>query len=181
MNVRTDVTGSEIESRRPGGKSLKESYEHHDVGHAHVVGLLEERGFSVEEYGIDERDHDADEGIITSDRMDLKVYDGDRTAGFIDVKTKTRPRWMGLFNAGDYEKYVTHATEFGVPAFIVMSLVSDESIEDTFVTDMKEMTPMLSSTHEPVGRFPDGKGMCYVPHEYRHGIGFLYEKMSGYQ
>lgn len=178
MNRKTHITGDEIENRRPSGNSLKENYLHHDIGHAYVVSVLASHGFTVEEWGIDMRHDDGEDGAIYDDKMDLKIYEGERLAGLIDVKTKTKPKWMGAFNKRHYDKYDAHADEFDVPALIVMSLVNSDAVIDTFVTNIGELDPLTSDEEDWLYAFPDGNAKCVIPHEYRNDMTYLLSELQ---
>jgi predicted ATP-dependent serine protease len=51
--------------------SLLTNYSKHDIGEAHLTGRIKQRGFQVENWGIDQR-HD-DSGLIFDNKMDLRL------------------------------------------------------------------------------------------------------------
>lgn len=159
---------------RPKNNSLEDNYVKHDIGHAEVVDRLNDADFLVEEWGIDMREDDGDDGLIYDDRTDLRVYDetGD-VIGLVDVKTKSNPQYMGRFNARHYDEYTEQAREHDVPAFVVMFQVDRETTEvhDEFVFPIKpdddEQRVLRSDDSAAVDSFPDGNRAALVPHERR--------------
>lgn len=164
---RGDKTPDDLD--RPEGNDLQTNYELHDVGDAEVAERLAQHGFRVEEWGIDRRRDDGEEGIIFDDAMDFKVYDGDgELVALLDVKTKSSPRWMGRFNARHYDHYNEHAETFDVPAFVVMFQVgSDDEIHDEFAVNVGDVEPYRSSEDDAVRSFPDGNEAVLIPHAAR--------------
>lgn len=164
---------------RPEGNDLLSNYELHDVGHEEAVRRLVEEGYRVEEWGIDRRHDDGEEGIIFDDAMDFKVYHGDTLVGLMDVKTKSSARWMGRFNARHYDHYSEHAETFDVPAFVVMFQVdSDGNVHDEFAVHIESCDPIRSDDGtKAVYPFPDGNDAVLVPHGARLSWGFVEQEL----
>jgi len=135
---------------RDGEDSFEEKYERHDVGEAYVHGVLQEAGLDVRAWGLDARGKDGE--LVEDSRMDMKVYDGDRLVALIDVKTKGRPHWMGAMNKRHYDDYIVHRHAYGVPTFVVFTLLNDD---DSLVDDV-QVVPVEECTFEEDGYFPDG-------------------------
>lgn len=192
---RGDKTPDDLD--RPDGNSLKENYELHDIGHAEAVTRLEAQGYTVEEWGIDRRHDDGEEGIIFDDAMDFKVYWDGELVALLDVKTKSSPQWMGRFNARHYDHYKEHAETFDVPSFVVMFQISpdaksgdsgvsgeaedakfqvdgDDNIHDEFVVNVGSCAPHRSGDDtKAVYSFPDGNEAVLIPHTNRHSWSVL--------
>lgn len=162
--MRRDESTTPEDLDRPEGNGLKANYDLHDTGEAEFIERCEGLDLVVEEWGLDRRDDDGEDGVIYDDAMDFKVYvrcnearaekyleggvlmdtpgsaDAEplRLAALVDVKTKSSPRYMGRFNLRHYENYTAHAAEYGVPTFVVMMQVSygGDEIHDEFTFRM---------------------------------------------
>jgi hypothetical protein len=86
----TDVDPATLQ--RAAGNSLKENYKLHDYGEARAIKLLEDKGHSVEQWGIDKR-HSTD-GLIFDDKMDLRVWEA---KGTYSVSPTPPPSYTGTF------------------------------------------------------------------------------------
>jgi hypothetical protein len=138
MNTQPQQTDIDPETlQRPEGNDIVSNYQVHDVGEAYFTGRLNERGFLVEEWGLDDRHND--EGLVFDNKMDLRlwepldgqvtppqdapdklgsredtttVYSGDggewELCGVADVKTKTNEDWFGVFNL----RHLTHYSQW---------------------------------------------------------------------
>ena len=197
MERDTSMTAADV--YRPGGKSLQESYEHHDTGEDHLITWLQKRGFTVAEWGIDERDDDGEDGLLYDDKMDVKVYDpSDNLVGLVDVKTKTSAKWMGQFNARHYDNYLEHAQESAVrdsdtsqsrpsvaeravPTFIAMYQVNNGDVVDGFVTNVLNVVGYRSDEDDFIGQFPDGNNKFVIPHGYRREPEYMVYKFTDQQ
>lgn len=160
--------------QRPEGNSLLENYDKHDVGEREFVRRCARRDLTVREWGIDMRHDDGEDGIIYDDKMDFIVEDTDgNDVALVDVKTKSSPKWMGMFNLRHYKDYYEHAVEGGLPTFVIMFLVDgdDDAIYDEFVFEIgkhpKYNALLTSETCPVVGAFPDGNHAAIVKHEWR--------------
>lgn len=166
---------------RPEGNDLQSNYSLHDVGEERTVGLIEATGLRTEAWGIDKRDDDG-EGIIYDDAMDIKVFDDETLVGLVDVKTKSGPKYMGMFNERHYVKYHGHSDEFDVPAYVAFWLVTDGDVVDSFVLPIRGnelYDGVMSSTNsDAVRRFPDGNEAVMVPNHSRISVATMINEMS---
>lgn len=177
MERDTSMTAADV--YRPGGKSLQESYEHHDTGEDHFIAWMQERGFTVAEWWIDQR---GDDGLIYDDKMGFKVYDpSDNLVGLVDVKTKTSAKWMGQFNARHYDNYLEHAQNSDVPTFIAMYQVNNGDVVDGFVTNILNVVGYRSDEDDFIGQFPDGNNKFVIPHGYRREPEYMVYKFTDQQ
>lgn len=166
---RGDKTPDQLD--RPEGNDLQTNYEKHDVGHAEIVRRLEDQGYEIDDWGIDMRHDDGEDGIVYDDAMDFKVYKDGELVGLLDVKTKSGPEYMGRFNERHYRHYCQHAEEFDVPTFVVMFQVDykNDEVHDGFAfeilgDDDRVMSSTDCSTVEP---FPDRNEAVAIKHEHR--------------
>lgn len=170
---------------RPEGNDLLTNYGKHDVGEAEFIRRVQRMGLSVEEWGIDMRHDDGEDGIIYDDAMDFKVFDGDNLVAMVDVKTKSKASWMGRFNLRHYEDYYEHAQGTSVPVFVIMMHVDtsgDSKIYDEFVFEIgnngKYTDVHTSEGSDAVSNFPDGNGAVLVKHEHRRPWRYFEERVS---
>jgi hypothetical protein len=169
---------------RPPGNDLQTNYEKHDVGEAWLRDRLEPR-FDVEERGIDKRDDDGGGGIIYDDKMDFAVADDGEEIAFVDVKTKSGPRYFGRFNARHYDHYCEHAVDRDEPCFVVMAQVDRSSgdVEDAFVfeipatDDMADQAVLRSDESTTLDAFPDGNEAVCVRHDFRRRMSYLDDRL----
>jgi len=156
---------------RPDGNSLQDGYELHDVGEAHFRELAATWGYDVVAEGIDMRDDDGSEGVIYDDKLDFRLEKDGEPCALVDVKTKSSPKWMGLFNTRHYEKYVDEAEERNLPTFVVMYLVTDGAVYDSFAFNVVEDGGVIHSRDcDSVSRFPDGNEATFIRSECREGL-----------
>lgn len=175
--------------RRPGGKDLVESYDLHDIGHAYFVALCEDRGFGVEEWGIDMRYDSGEDGLIYDDKMDFKITKSvgigaaaDVEVAIADVKTKSSPEWMGQFNARHYDDYCEKVEELKLPGFVIMFQVDGDEIVDGFAfqVGVTDDEVLRSDEDSAVGTFPDGNHKAVVKHHRRISIDEFFDRLDAY-
>lgn len=121
MHRSDDLAADDLE--RYDWNDLVSNYEKHDIGEAYFLGRAEERGFDVEEWGIDRRHDSGEDGLVFDDKLDLKLHKSDELQAIVDIKTKSSESWMGCFNARHLVKYARQADEHDVPVFVWMTIV----------------------------------------------------------
>ena len=67
----TDINPDTLQ--RPEGNDLLSNYTYHDAGEAYLTGRLNERGFLIEEWGLDDRYND--DGLVFDNKMDLRLWE----------------------------------------------------------------------------------------------------------
>jgi hypothetical protein len=165
MSLEIDKTRDADDLDRPEGNDLQSNYDLHDVGQQRVKERMESYGLDVVEWGIDMRDA-GDDKLVFDDAMDLRIYDEGELAALVEVKTKSNAQYMGQFNRRHYKHYYEHAQDHDVPAFVVMYQITDDMIQDVFVTPIGT-GDLFDETIPHDFRFPDGnEGVC-VRHDYR--------------
>lgn len=170
---RGDKTPEDLD--RPEGNDLQSNYQMHDTGEAELVRRCNDLGLVVDDWGIDMRHDDGEDGVIYDDKMDFKIFDeSGNLVALVDVKTKSSARWMGRFNERHYTHYYQHASDFEVPTFVVMFQVDSttDEIHDEFVFQLnrgEEIFDRVESSRvsDAVRTFPDGNNAVLVPHEHR--------------
>lgn len=148
---------------RVEGHTFEKGYEAHDIAEAHVTRHLEHMGFTVQSWGIDMRE---DKGVLSDDKMDLKVYkngaehDRDGTVettsmicALLEVKTKRNEDWYGTINRHHFRKYLRQAHAHEVPAYVYMSLLNEDEeqiVRDTFIPiePWDELTAVMDGEYE---------------------------------
>jgi hypothetical protein len=118
----TGLTEEQVMSVRD--RSLEAAYADHDVGMVHLRRRLNAHGFDVEDHGDDARH--ADE-VLYGQGPDLKVYQNDELAAYIELKVKTSPEWFARCNRRHYNEYVNFTNEVDEPVFIWFALVDSET------------------------------------------------------
>lgn len=145
MERREDLSADDLQ--REEWNSLKNNYSKHDIGEAYLTGRFHQIGLCVENWGIDMRDDEGD-GLIFDDKMDLRLWEpqGDyedpniwpsgelaheheeatreyELKGVCDIKTKSNPDWLGVFNLRHLSHYAYWADNYDVPVFLYFTLV----------------------------------------------------------
>lgn len=135
-DMRRDTTTTADDLDRPDGNSLEANYSLHDVAQEHVVTHVEDMGLEVEEWGIDERGDDGDEGLIFDDKCDLKILESeDCLVALTEIKTKSSENWFGIINLRHYKHYLALRNEFDKPVYIYMALLDDDTDDDNYLFD----------------------------------------------
>jgi hypothetical protein len=173
--MRRDASTTPEDLNRPKGNDLLSNYQHHDIAEELFLAKCRLNGLDVEQFGIDERHDDGDDGIIYDDKPDYKVYDGNELTGLVDVKSKTGPSFMGRFNERHYLKYLDWTEE--VPVYVAMFQLYDDTIVDAFACPI---TPdsCLTTDDDGVTTFPDGNRIALVKHSHRQPLSWLVSMLT---
>lgn len=127
MATTTDKSPTDL--FRDDDNDLQTNYTLHDYGEAYFSGRMDQLGYSVEKWGIDQRDDDSDQ-LIYDDKMDLRIWDTDGyidLRGITDIKTKSSERWLGIFNERHLVKYTKWADIYDCPVFVFFTLVDRDN------------------------------------------------------
>jgi hypothetical protein len=186
---------------RPVGNSLEANYEKHDIGEAYFRSRASVNDLDVVEHGIDERHDDGDE-VIYDDKMDFEIRQDGETVGYVDVKTKSNPKYFGRFNKRHFEKYQSHVDSVEVPCYVVLMLVEtdDQQVADAYAvrvpktgavgdsvapsrqprgaTDEANDAFRFSTDDNPIPHFPDGNRAVYVSQERREPPHMMFNLME---
>lgn len=174
--MRRDTSTEPEHLNRPEGNDLVSNYETHDSVEDLFRAQCRLNGLTVEQFGIDKR-HDDGDGIIYDDKPDLAIYDGDELVGYVDVKSKTGPSFMGRFNERHYRHYLGRAQADDVPVYVAMYQLYDGNVVDAFACPVTEDS-CLTTDDDGVTTFPDGNRIALVKHEYRQPLSWLVSMLT---
>ena len=115
---------------RDEDNDLQSNYILHDYAEAYFTGRIDQLGYHIEQWGIDQRQND--QTLTYDDKMDLRIWGEDGNIdlrGVCDIKSKSSERWLGLFNERHLVKYTNWADMYDVPVFVFFTLVDMDEDE----------------------------------------------------
>jgi hypothetical protein len=131
---RDNTVTVDTDDDRVDGHSFEKGYELHDMAEAHVDTWVSRLGLRVEQWGINRRE---DKHVLSDDKMDLRLYDGDDLVAVVEVKSKQRASWFGIINRDHYHHYLQQYVEHTrVPFYIYMCRLDERETLDGEDTKM---------------------------------------------
>lgn len=100
-------------------KIFQKNYKLHDIAEETGKRLLRNKGFTIEEFGIDMREKDVWEA---GDNIpDVKLFKAGKFVAYLDWKGKSSSKYIGVMNERSYKSYLEYS-----PCWVMWFLIKKE-------------------------------------------------------